>query len=114
MTDDQNTDLQRDLFADSAGRLRRQLRARRLRGYSALATILLAGSITLATFRVAPTPQLAQPSPPAESPARAPTPGPAYETLTDDARLMAELADQGSMLITHADGRKQLILTRPR
>ena len=103
MTRDQNPDLQRDLFADSAGRLRRKLRRRRRRGYSALAT-----------FWTAPTSEVAQPSPPADSPVPASAPGPDYETLRDDAHLMAELADQGPMLITHADGRKQLILTRPR
>jgi hypothetical protein len=34
-----------------------------------------------------------------------------YETLTTDEEL---LADQGPMLIIHSDGRKQLLLTRPR
>jgi hypothetical protein len=104
--------LQRDLFAAAAARLRQRLRRRRITR-SLISFALLASLAALALRPTQPVEILTPaPAPPAIPPL-APQPAPPYEKLTTDDALVAALADQGPMLITHADGRKQLILTRP-
>lgn len=112
-------DLQRDLFASSAARLRRRLRHRR---QAAVTLASLAALASLATILLpeAPPAEFVSSAPPARSP-EAPTrqpkrdvASPDFSRLATDDELLAALAEQGPMLITHPDGRKQLILTRPR
>jgi hypothetical protein len=108
--------LQRDLFANSAAQLRRRIRRRQHR-LAALGSLSVLAVIAALTLQPEPRPDLsstiptpALPAPPAH-PAK---PAALYETPTTDEELLAALADQGPMLIIHSDGRKQLLLTRPR
>ena len=114
--------LQRDLFADSAAQLRRRIRRRQHR-LAALGSLTVLAVIAALTLQPEPRPDLSSniptPAHPAPPPLPAPPAHPAkpaalYETLTTDEELLAALADQGPMLIIHSDGRKQLLLTRPR
>jgi hypothetical protein len=113
-----NPELQRDLFASSAARLRRRLRLRRQAAFS-LATFLLLLSVAFLAMRAERPPQVVSPARPPAPASSATTSAPIRERaleiqrLTTDEELLAALAEQGPMLITHPDGRKQLILTRP-
>lgn len=117
-----STALQRDLFAQRAARLRRRLSRRR--SLLVLGTPLLALSFLYFSPSPDPAPStytlavdqpnsdpVTQKAPVENQPAPEPE---GVETLSSDQELMAAVADQGPLLITHPDGRKQLILTRPR
>jgi hypothetical protein len=99
--------LHRDLFADSAAQLRRRIRRRQHR-LAALGSLSALAVIAALTLQPDPRPDLSSAIPTPALPAK---PAALYETLTTDEE---RLADQGPMLIIHSDGRRQLLLTRPR
>lgn len=115
--------LQRDLFAHRASCLRRRLQRRRAVLMMGTPLVLLA-LLVLRPGTEAPSGPATAPQSPNSSPVISsstperedlrPTRSVQVDTLDTDEELMAALADQGPMLITHPDGRKQLILTRPR